>query len=414
MKDQILSSLDNPVQLERLYRENKSAFKQAFNSLYPDLENKELSRFWNARLNFSKGELAWGSRKDLVLMLFLCLIAVVLAKLPSLLSINEEFYYPRNIGFIVFPVLSAYFGWKNKLSGGTAISIAAIMLISAIFINSLPNVATSHTLILSCIHMVLMLWCLLGVAYVGSYKNDSQKRLAFLAFNGDLIVITTLILIAGGLLTGITISLFRLIGLNIEQFYFQNIVISGLACAPVVGTYLTQVNPQLVEKVSPVIARIFSPLVLVTLVIYLVAIIYQRKDPYNDREFLIVFNALLIGVMAIIFFSVVEYAKGNGSNREIWVLLLLGAVAAIINGVALSAIVYRVTEFGITPNRMAVLGGNILMLINLILVTVHLARVIMRKREIDAVGNVVASYLPLYAAWAMIVTFLFPFLFGFV
>ena len=173
-------------------------------------------------------------------------------------------------------------------------------------------------------------------------------------------------------------------------------------------------NPQLVEKVSPVIARIFSPLVLVTLVIYLVAIIYQRKDPYNDREFLIVFNALLIGVMAIIFFSVVEYAKGNGSNREIWVLLLLGAVAAIINGVALSAIVYRVTEFGITPNRMAVLGGNILMLINLILVTVHLARVIMRKREIDAVGNVVASYLPLYAAWAMIVTFLFPFLFGFV
>ena len=63
MKEQILSSLDNPVQLERLYRENKSAFKQAFNSLYPDLENKELSGFWNARLNFFERRVSAGQWK---------------------------------------------------------------------------------------------------------------------------------------------------------------------------------------------------------------------------------------------------------------------------------------------------------------------------------------------------------------
>jgi hypothetical protein len=414
MKEDILSNLDNPIQLERMYRENKSAFKQAFNSLYAEIDEREVAEFWNARLNFSKGELSWGNKNDLIVVLAGCIVAIVLAKLPSLLNLNEEFYYPRNIGFIVFPVLSAYFAWKNNLSIGKVLSIAAVMLAGAIFINALPDVKTSHTLILSCIHLVLVLWSMWGVAFVGGYRNDSQRRLEYLAFNGDLIVISTLILIAGALLTIITIALFRFIGLNIEDFYFKNIVISGVACAPLIGTYLTRSNPQLVEKVSPVIARIFGPLVLVTLVIYLIAILYQRKDPYNDREFLIVFNVLLIGVMAIIFFSVVEYAKSNGKTREIWVLLLLGVVAAVVNGIALSAIIYRVIEFGITPNRMAVLGGNILMLVNLLMVALQLARVLRRKSSIGAVGNIIAWYLPVYAIWAMVVTVLFPLVFGLV
>src|SRR4028118_2180255 len=95
---------------------------------------------------------------------------------------------------------------------------------------------------------------------------------------------TGLILISGAILTGITIGLFSLIGFNIEKVYFDYVGIFGLAAAPVVGTYLTQTNPQLVGKVSPVIAKIFSPLVLVMLVVYLTAIIYSGKDPYNDRE----------------------------------------------------------------------------------------------------------------------------------
>ncbi len=73
---------------------------------------------------------------------------------------------------------------------------------------------------------------------------------------------TTLILIAGGILTGITIGLFFLIDFNIGEFYFEYIVIFGLAASPIVGTYITQTNPHLVFSVSPVIAKIFSPLVL--------------------------------------------------------------------------------------------------------------------------------------------------------
>jgi hypothetical protein len=413
MKGEILSNLDNPEQLERLYRTDKPAFKRAFAALSPELQDNTLTSFWKARLNFAKEETTWGNSKDLVLVILASLLAGLLAKLPDILAIDKEFFYTRNIGFIIFPVLSAYFAWKNKLSFPKMAFIAVTTLVGILFINSLPNNKESDTLLLSCIHLLLVLWSVLGFAFVGEARNHEEQRLSYLRYNGDLIVMTTLIVIAGGILTGITIGLFSLIGLNIEEFYFKNIVVFGLPAAPILGTYLTQTNPQLVGKVSPVIARLFSPLVLVMLVIYLIAIIYSGKDPYNDREFLLMFNALLIGVMAIILFSVSESSKNAITHAETWVLLLLSVVTIVVNGIALSAILFRISEWGFTPNRAAVLGSNVLILINLLLVTAQLFKVVSRKAGITRVGNAIAGYLPVYFAWAAIVTFLFPFFFGF-
>ena len=261
--------------------------------------------------------------------------------------------------------------------------------------------------------MVLVLWSILGFAFVGETKNNDEKRLGYLRYNGDLVVMITLMLIAGVIMTGVTLGLFGLIGFKIEKLYFEYVGIFGLAAAPLVGTYLTQTNPQLVGKVSPVIAKIFSPLVLVMLVIYLVAIIYSGKNPYNDREFLLIFNALLIGVMAIIFFSVAETAKAPKSHIEIWILFLLSVVTIVVNGIALSAILFRISHWGITPNRAAILGGNTLIFINLVLVTGQLYQVLAKKEDIISVGRKIAFYLPVYVIWAVIVTFLFPLIFGF-
>ncbi|MEZ4900824.1 MAG: hypothetical protein R2822_03255 [Spirosomataceae bacterium] len=220
-------------------------------------------------------------------------------------------------------------------------------------------------------------------------------------------------MIAGFILTGLTIALFSLIKLDIGEFYGQNIAVFGLAAAPIVGTYLTQTNPQLVGKVSPVIARIFSPLVLVTLVIYLIAIVISGKDPYNDREFLLVFNGLLVGVMALILFSVSETSRAQKSQIGIFILLLLSVVTIIVNGIALSAIVFRISEWGVTPNRMAVLGGNVLIFIHLLIVVYSLFKVISKSREIETVEKSITDFLPIYSVWTLIVTFVFPLIFNF-
>ena len=413
MKDEILKYIDDPKQLEKLYRTNKVTFKREFSTLYPDLKGNTLADFWNERLNYESEEVYWGTTKDIIFVTIASILAGTIAKLPAFSNLDKEFFYTRNIGFIVFPLLSIYFAWKNKVTTKTIVFISVAILVSLFFINFLPHQKKSDSLLLSFIHLPLLLWCVSGYAFVGGNLSNYEKRLDYLRYNGDLAVMTALIAIAGVILTGVTIGLFSLIGLNIEKFYFENVVIFAAAAAPIVGTYLTETNPQIVNRVSPVIAKIFSPLVLITLVAYLVAIVISRKDLYNDREFLLIFNALLIGVMAIIFFSVAGTSRVTKNYVETFILFLLSVLTVIVNGIALSAIVFRISEWGITPNRIAVLGGNILMLTNLILVTIRLFKALRRKNNKTEVGVAIALFLPVYAIWAFLVTFFFPLIFNF-
>ena len=410
---EILTKIDNPKQLEKLYRDNKTAFKTEFNLLYPELTDNKLADYWNERLNYESSEISWGSGKELTFVIIASLVAGVIAKLPVLLNINLESFYQRNIGFIIFPILTTYFIWRKSLSTKKIVFAGVAFLIALIFINLLPADNKSDTLILSCIHLPLFLWAVLGFSYVGDNIRSYHKRLDFLRYNGDLVIMTTLLVIAGGILTGITIGLFSVIGFNIEKFYFDYIGIFGLAALPIVGTYITQTNPQLVNKVSPVIAKIFSPLVLITLVVYLVAILFSGKDPYKDRDFLMAFNFLLIGVIAIILFSVAESSKKSENRTGNFILFTLSIVTVIVNGIALSAILFRISEWGITPNRLAVLGGNILMLTNLCMVTFRLFKNVSKKADISEVENSISMFLPIYILWTIIVTFIFPLIFHF-
>jgi len=413
MKEEITGNLDNPAQLEKLYRDNKTTFKRAFNLIYPDIRETTAAQIWYERLNFENEEISWGTRNELIFVIVAALIAGLVAKIPAFSGIKEDFFYPRNLSFIVFPFLTAYFAWKQKIQPKRLLIVAAVILISAIYINLLPDDPKSDTLILACIHLPIFLWAALGFTFVGDKLNSYQRRLDFLRYNGDLVVMTTIILISGGLLTGITLGLFELIDLKIEEFYFQYFGIWGLAAAPLVGTYLVQTNPQLVNKVSPVIAKVFTPLVLLTLVVYLFAVVYTGKDPYNDREFLLIFNLLLIGVMAIILFSVAETAKNSTNKTGTILLFALSGVTIILNGIALSAILFRISEWGITPNRLAVLGGNVLILTNLILVTYRLFQTVKNRNEIESVEKSIASFLPIYSFWTIVVAFVFPILFNF-
>jgi hypothetical protein len=410
---ELLTKIDNPKELEKLYQNNKAAFKTAFNLLYPELTDNKLAAYWNERLNYESSEISWGSKNELIFVIIASLLAGVIAKIPQLLNINLELFYQRNIGFIVFPVLTSYFIWKNSISIKKIVLAGLAFLVAIIFINLLPADNKSDTLILSCIHLQLILWSILGFSYVGNNIRSYDKRLDFLRYNGDLVIMTTLLVIAGGILTGITIGLFSVIGFNIEKFYFDYIGIFGLAALPIIATYITQTNPQLVNRVSPVIAKIFSPLVLITLVIYLVAIFFSGKDPYKDRNFLMVFNFLLIGVMAIILFSVAESSKKNENRKGNFILFALAIVTVIVNGIALSAILFRISAWGITPNRLAVLGGNILILTNLLIVTFKLYKYVSKKATISEVENSISAFLPVYILWTIIVAFIFPFIFYF-
>ena len=413
MKEKIIQSLDDPQELEKLYRDNKSGFKKAFDLIYPENKQKLSVQFWHERLTNDSTGLNLGTSKELLFVLMISLVAGLIAKIPHFTGFDEEIFYSRNIAFIIFPMLSLYFAWKQALQIKKIALIAGIFIISAVYINFLPINENSDTLILACIHLPLLLWALTGFVFTGNHYKSFQKRIDFLRYNGDLVVMTAVTLIAGGILSAVTVGLFKLIEIPIEEFYFNYVAILGLAAAPIAATYLVRSNPQLVQNVSPVIAKVFTPLVLIMITAYLIAIIYTGKDPYNDREFLMVFNILLIGVMAIILFSVAESSDRKSNKTGILLLLALSVVTIIVNGIALSAIIFRITEWGITPNRIAVFGANILILMNLLLVTFKLFKSLRNSDELQSVENSIAIFLPVYTGWTIIVVFLFPLLFNF-
>ena len=215
------------------------------------------------------------------------------------------------------------------------------------------------------------------------------------------------------LLSGIKVGLFELISIDIEEFYFKYIVITGLASLPIVGTHIIDKNPNIVGKISPFIAKLFSPLVLITLLIYIGSTIFFGSNIYNDRDFLLLFNIVLIGVMALIFFSIIEGLSTSMSKIEICILFLLSLVTITINGIALSAILLRIIEWGITPNRTAVLVSNILILINLVVVATKLYYSLIYNSKLIKVGISIVVFMSIYCLWSLFVTFLFPLIFNF-
>jgi len=137
------------------------------------------------------------------------------------------------------------------------------------------------------------------------------------------------------------------------------------------------------------------------------------KNPYSDRDFLLIFNLMLLAVMGIIAFSVSEISSNRQQRFNVLILFILSIVSLLINLIALSAIVYRLGEFGISPNKVAVLGSNLLVFVNLILIMIDLYKVNSRSKDVQQVEITISRYLPLYAGWTALVVFVFPLIFGF-
>jgi hypothetical protein len=413
MHNKILNLLEDPVELEKLYRANSSTFKETFLLLYPEIQDEKLAQYWNARLAYDKSEISWGKKSDWIFVIVASLLAGLIAKTPAIFNIKPEFFYTRNIGFIVFPALASYFIWKRNIPMPRILFTLAAFIIAAVYINLLPDLPNNDTIILACLHLPFLLWALLGINYVGLDIRNDESRLDFLRFNGDFLILSGILVIVGGLFTAIVIGLFKAIGIKIEDFYFDYLAVFAGAALPIMSTFITQTNPSLVNKVSPVIAKICSPIVLIMLLVYLGAVLFSDKDPYNDRNFLLVFNLLLLGVMAIILFSLAETSKDQDNHWSLIILFAIAVVTMVVNGIALAAILFRISEWGITPNRLAILGANFLMLANLVLIAFRLFNRVIKKDEKSSAENAIANFLPIYILWAMVVVFVFPLLFNF-
>jgi len=93
--------------------------------------------------------------------------------------------------------------------------------------------------------------------------------------------------------------------------------------------------------------------------------------------------------------------------------LALILTALIIDGVALSAILFRLSAFGITPNKLAALGENLILLGNLGGLAWLYVAYFKKKKDFVKLEKWQTGYLNVYFIWTAIVAFIFPILFGF-
>ena len=414
---QLVEHLENPAALERLFREDEEAFRREFPAVFEQHPDSLVFQVWQHRLFFSESEAPVlpekipSKRAELGLVVLLALVAGTIAKLPQFIGGNhEEFFYSRNVSFIILPVLAIYFFWRSRPNRGFVMKVVGVFCVAAAFINLLPNRRHSDSIELACLHLPAVLWCITGLAFTGEIKSRLQ-RWQYLKFNGELIVYSGLLLTGGCALTGLTFGLFSLIGIRLEDWYMQYVVAYGLAAVPIVGAYVVNLQTRL--RITPILAKVFSPLVLLTLVAYLIAMAIQRKSPYSDREFLMVFNAMSLAVLAIIVFAI----SGRESEAKLivgdYIHILLIGVALILDAVALSAIVFRLASYGFTPNRIAVLGANLIVCGNLAGLFWHYLRFARGKGELAAAKAFTAGYLTVNVLWAAFVTVAFPLIFRF-
>ena len=116
MKNEIIDNINNPIELEKLYRKDMSAFIKSFNELYPDFSENATFQFWNIRLNYKVEKLSLSYKKELYVVFLLAIVSGLFANISNIFKINKELFFQRNTSFLIIPFLVVYFFWKQKIS----------------------------------------------------------------------------------------------------------------------------------------------------------------------------------------------------------------------------------------------------------------------------------------------------------
>jgi hypothetical protein len=235
----------------------------------------------------------------------------------------------------------------------------------------------------------------------------------FVRFSGELFIYYVLIALGGGVLIAFTIGMFEAIGIDAERVVGEWIVPCGAAGAVLVASWLVEAKKSVVENMAPVLTRLFTPLFAATLVVFLATMLLSGRGIDIQREILIAFDLLLVLVLALMLYSISArdpYAP-RGALDVLLVVLVLSALAA--NGLALAAIAARIGEYGSSPNRLAALGMNVVLLVNLAWSAWLYLRFLRGRGTFAPVERWQTTYLPVYFAWAATVAVAFPLLFGF-
>jgi hypothetical protein len=363
------------------------------------------------------GEGKAAARTDAIAAFALAVAAALLIKAPALFGIQlaaDAGFYARNLSLFVLPLLAGYFAWKRRLAPRAFLWLASAFGAAAIVANAYPSASGGSAEVLTALHLPVALWLLVGIAYAGTRWNRIGGRMDFIRFSGELFIYYILIALGGGVLTASMAMVFQVLGIDIEPLFEAWLLPCGAAGAVLIGSWLVESKQSVIENMAPVLARLFTPFFAAVLIAFLGTLSWTGRGVDIERDVLIGFNLLLVVVLGLLLYSVSARDPRSPPGVFDVVQVVLVVSALLTDALALWAIAGRITEFGFSPNRVAALGLNIILLVNLAWSAVLYTGFVRGQASFTRLERWQTDYLPVYAAWAAIVVVAFPPLFGFI
>jgi hypothetical protein len=359
---------------------------------------------------------AW-VRGEAVVAFCLAAIAALAVKAPELfgLRLDEDTgFYARNLSLFLLPLLAGYFVWKRGSDLATRRWMAAAFVVAAAFANIYPFSPGGYTEVLTAIHLPIALWLVVGIAYAGGRWSEVGGRMDFIRFSGELFIYYVLIALGGIVLTGFMVAMFQAIGIDTEPFFERWMLPCGALGAVVIASWLVEAKQSVIENMAPVLTRLFTPLFAIVLVAFLATMTWTGRGLDFQRDILIAFDLLLVVVLGLLLYSISARDPRAPPDYFDAMQVVLVISALLADAVALWAIAARISEFGFSPNRVAALGENVILLVNLVWSAVLYVRFLRGRGPFAGLERWQTAYLPVYAAWAAIVVIVFPPLFEYI
>ena len=279
--------------------------------------------------------------------------------------------------------------------------------------NLYPYDADSDTELLVALHLPVVLWFAVAFPYMRGTIRSHERRMDFVRFTGEWVIYYALIALGGGVLLGLTALILEPIGPDLAERVVEWVLPSGAAGAVIVAAWLVESKQHVVENMAPVLTMLFTPLFAVMLTVAAATYAVFGVAGAFDRELLGVFDALLVVVLGLVLYAMSAREPSLPAGLMDRVELVAVASALVLDVMVLGAMVARIGDLGLTPNRVATLGLNLVLLVNLAGTAWLSTRFLRGQITFHRLERWQTSYLPIFALWAATVVAVLPPAFAF-
>lgn len=324
-------------------------------------------------------------------------------------------------------VILAYFTAVSRKRWPIAALIAALALAAGAYVlYAYPLTGTrpfqEQYVTLMAMHLPLLSWAAVGGFLIFEHR-DPANRFAFLIKSLELFIMGGLFVIAGGVFTGITIGLFEALNVDLPELVMRLFIAGGGGLIPVIAAAIIY-NPNVppaaqsfdegLSKLIALLMRFMLPLTLLVLLVYIAFIPFNFREPFQNRDVLIIYNAMLFAVIALLVGATPVNLQNISPPVAVWLrrgIIAVAALALLVSLYALAAIVYRTTIDRLTPNRLAFIGWNLINISLLFLLLLYQFRA-RAANWLPALYRAYSAGTVAYTVWALLMILALPWLFG--